>query len=136
MLKTGDILCLSGELGSGKTTLVQGIAQGWGSIDEATSPTFILVNVYRKPDGKSLFHLDAYRLQSAMEAEELDIEQMIDQGILIVEWPGRIDDALPEERLTIQMQWIAEEQRSMMFQPHGERYERLLAEFRHSAFGG
>jgi tRNA threonylcarbamoyladenosine biosynthesis protein TsaE len=135
-LKQGDILCLSGELGSGKTTLVKGIAQGWGSLDEVTSPTFVIVNVYRKPDGETMYHLDAYRLQNAYEAEDLDIEQMIEDGILVIEWPAHIDEAIPQDRLTIQMQWMTDEQRRMVFQNHGERYEKILADFRLSAFGG
>ena len=57
-LKTGDVICLQGELGAGKTTFVQGLAQGWGSIDTVSSPTFILVNQYRRADGGKLFHLD------------------------------------------------------------------------------
>ena len=52
LLRSGDVICLAGELGSGKTTLVQGIASGWGSLDQVTSPTFVLVNVYRGPDGQ------------------------------------------------------------------------------------
>ncbi len=136
LLKPGDIICLSGELGSGKTTLVQGISQGWGSLDGVTSPTFIIVNEYHKPDGKSLYHLDAYRLQNAFEAEDLDIDQMIEEGILIIEWPEQIEDAIPNERLTIKMQWMADEQRGMLFQPQGVRYHKLMAEFRQAAFRG
>ena len=136
LLKSGDVIGLYGELGSGKTTLVQGIAQGWGSLDEVTSPTFIIVNVYRNPDGNNLYHLDAYRLQNALEAEELDIGQMIDEGILIIEWPERIDEAISNERLNIKMHWMADEQRGMLFQPRGERYDKIMAEFRQSAFRG
>ena len=136
LLKTGDIICLSGELGSGKTTLVQGIAQGWGSLDGATSPTFIIVNVYGNTDGNCLYHLDAYRLQNAYEAEDLDIDQMIQEGILIIEWPENIEAAIPRERLTIKMQWMADEQRGMLFQPLGDRYDKIMAEFRQSAFRG
>lgn len=136
MLQSGDLVCLSGDLGSGKTTLVQGIAQGWGSLDPVSSPTFVLVNTYRRPDGKNLLHLDAYRLGSAYEAEELDLTLMLENGILLVEWAERISAALPVECLQIKMRWIADEQRGMVFFPKGERYERLLAEFRRKAFGG
>lgn len=135
-LRKGDILCLSGDLGSGKTTLVKGIAQGWGSLDDVTSPTFVIVNTYRKPDGETMYHMDAYRLQNAFEAEDLDLDQMIEDGVLVIEWPGHIDEAIPQDRLTIQMQWISEEQRRMLFQHHGGRYEKILADFRQSAFGG
>src|SRR5689334_22512726 len=87
LLKPGDVICLQGELGAGKTTFVQGLAQGWGSLDAVSSPTFILVNLHRKPDGGQLFHFDTYRLESAPEAEELDIDTMLSQGPLVIEWP-------------------------------------------------
>jgi tRNA threonylcarbamoyladenosine biosynthesis protein TsaE len=80
LLGASDLVCLSGDLGTGKTTLVQGIAQGWGSLDLVSSPTFVLVNEYRRPDGCCLYHLDAYRLSSAWEAEDLDLERMIENG--------------------------------------------------------
>src|SRR5512134_3667586 len=88
LLQTGDLVCLSGDLGSGKTTLVQGIAQGWGTLDTVTSPTFVLVNEYRRPENaragvQCLYHLDAYRIDSAWEAEELDLERMQESGPLV-----------------------------------------------------
>ena len=86
LLRSGDVICLVGELGSGKTTLVQGIASGWGSLDQVTSPTFVLVNVYRGGDGQRLYHLDAYRLKDALEAEDLDMDVMLEGGLLVVEW--------------------------------------------------
>ena len=76
-LEAGDVICLQGDLGAGKTTFVQGVAQGWGSLDSVSSPTFILVNVYRRADQSQLFHMDAYRLDSAPEAEELDLDTML-----------------------------------------------------------
>jgi tRNA threonylcarbamoyladenosine biosynthesis protein TsaE len=136
LLKPGDVLGLSGDLGSGKTTLVQGIAQGWGTIDAVSSPTFVLVNSYRRPDSKLLHHLDAYRIDSAMEAEDLDLEEMLDSGPLLVEWVERIDAALPQDRLVIQMTWMADEQRNLVFIPVGKHYEQLMTAFKRQAFGG
>lgn len=136
LLKVGDLVCLSGELGTGKTTLVQGMAQGWGSLDQVSSPTFVLVNMYRSPDGKSLRHLDAYRLRNAVEAEDLDVTLMLETGALVVEWAERIAAALPANSLWVKMRWMADEQRGMIFNPHGERYERLLVNFRRYVFGG
>jgi tRNA threonylcarbamoyladenosine biosynthesis protein TsaE len=135
-LKKGDVLCLQGELGAGKTTFVQGIAQGWGSLDSVSSPTFIIVNVYRRTDGAQLFHLDTYRLESQPEAEELDIDSMLSEGILIVEWPERLGNLIPEERLWIKLDHIADEQRQMLFNAKGQRYEDLLDGIRQSMFGG
>lgn len=136
LLQPGDILCLAGDLGSGKTTLVQGIAQGWGSLDQVSSPTFVIVNVYRKPGGQTLHHLDGYRLQNAFEAESLDLDLMMEQGPLVIEWPERIEEALPNECLRVEMDWIADQRRRLVFSPRGEHYLALLAEFRRGAFGG
>ena len=136
LLQTGDVLALSGDLGAGKTTLVQGVVQGWGSTDSVASPTFVLVNVYRRPDGNLLHHMDAYRMQSALEAEDLDIEEMLATGALIVEWPERIQAALPKECLRVELAWVADEQRSMIFTPFGKRAEDLAREFKKLAFGG
>src|SRR4026207_1640937 len=76
-LQPGDVICLQGDRGAGKTTFMQGLAQGWGSLDSVSSPTFIIVNVYRGRDEARLFHMDAYRLDSASEAEELDLDAML-----------------------------------------------------------
>jgi len=126
LLDTGDVICLSGNLGSGKTTFTQGIAKGWGALERATSPTFVLVKFYNRPDGGEMFHLDAYRLQDALEAENLDIESMISSGPFIVEWAERILDALPEEHLWIDMSWQDDEQRGMIFRPVGDRYINIV----------
>lgn len=136
MLKPGDIICLCGDLGSGKTTLVQGIAQGWGSMDAVSSPTFVLVNTYRKPGGENLFHLDAYRIENALEAEDLDLEMMFEQGAFLAEWAERIDKALPKERLTITLRWVADEQRAMSLKSTGTHYEQMLADFQRKVVGG
>ena len=134
-IEPGDLISLQGDLGAGKTTFVQGMAQGWGSLDGATSPTFVLVNEYRRPDGGILFHLDAYRLGSAAEAEELDLDRMLDEGTLVVEWPERVRTALPEQGLWILMEHVAEEQRRIQFTARGERYDHLLERLQHAMFG-
>ncbi len=135
LIQPGDVICLIGELGAGKTTLVQGISAGWGSLDQVSSPTFVLVNVYRRPDGERLFHLDAYRLSGAAEAEHLDIDSMTEQGPLVVEWADRIQEALPPQHLWVTLAWVDEEQRDLMFTACGPYYLTLLAEFRKQVFG-
>ena len=136
LLRTGDVICLEGDLGSGKTTLVQGLARGWGSLDAVSSPTFVLVNEYRRPDGLILHHLDAYRMRSPLEAEDLDITLMVGKGPLVVEWPERINGVLPADRLWAVMRWMADEHRSMLITARGRRYQGLLAEFRRQVYGG
>ena len=134
-LQSGDIVCLQGELGAGKTTFVQGLSSGWGSLDAVSSPTFVLVNVYRRADGDQLFHLDTYRLESAPEAEELDLEDMLGSGPLVIEWPERMLSVLPPERLWIKLNYVDEDRRELTFLPVGKRYIDLLNEFRKSMFG-
>lgn len=135
LLKRGDVVGLVGDLGAGKTTLVQGISSGWGSLDLATSPTFILVNVYRRPEGVQLFHLDAYRLNGPQEAEELDLEALMENGPLVIEWADRIEKALPSERLWIKLRWIDTNQRDLIFTATGARYQAMLSELRNRLYG-
>jgi len=134
-LQPGDLICLQGELGAGKTTLVQGLAQGWGSLDPVSSPTFVIVNVYRRPDSGQLFHLDAYRLESAPEAEELDLNSLLLEGALVVEWPERIASALPSDRLWAQLEYESEEHRAMRFVAAGSRHQHLLESLQQAVYG-
>jgi tRNA threonylcarbamoyladenosine biosynthesis protein TsaE len=135
LLQPGDLVCLIGDLGSGKTTLVQGLSAGWGSLDPVSSPSFVLVNVYRRPDGTRLYHLDAYRLSGSAEAEDLDIDVYIESGPLVIEWADRIQAALPGECLRLTMRWIDDEQRDIMIKAYGQYYQVLLTEFRKHVFG-
>lgn len=135
-LRAGDVICLQGNLGAGKTTLVQGIAHGWGSLDSVSSPTFIIVNVYRRGDKARLFHMDAYRLDSAPEAEELDLDSMLSQGPLLIEWPERMHGLVPPERLWVHLEHTGEEEREMKFQASSSRYAELLEVVRKAADGG
>jgi tRNA threonylcarbamoyladenosine biosynthesis protein TsaE len=135
-LQAGDVICLQGDLGAGKTTFVQGIAQGWGSVDSVSSPTFILVNMYRRADQSQLFHMDAYRLESTPEAEELDLDSMLAQGALLIEWPERMNGLIPNERLWVNLEHIEEEEREVKFKATGKRYDELLEVIRHGTFGG
>jgi len=136
LLKPGDILCLKGDLGAGKTTFTQGLAQGWGSLDAVSSPTFILINMYRRADGGHLYHLDAYRLESVPEAEQLDLETILAEGALIVEWPERLGGLLPKKHLWIHLEHMAEEHRLLNFNARGKRYDEMLDGIRQSMFGG
>jgi tRNA threonylcarbamoyladenosine biosynthesis protein TsaE len=128
---------LAGDLGSGKTTLAQGIARGWGSLDVVTSPTFVLINVYRRADSSMLYHFDAYRLSGVAEATDLGLQELLeDTWPMMVEWPERIAEALPPNRLWISLRWVDEMRRGMHIEASGLRYERMLRTFRQTAFGG
>jgi tRNA threonylcarbamoyladenosine biosynthesis protein TsaE len=135
LLQPGDLICLQGELGAGKTTLVQGVARGWGAIDEVSSPTFVLVNAYRRPDGAQLSHFDAYRIESLGEAEELDLDSLLECGPLFIEWPERVEPILPFERLWSWLEYESEEHRSVRFTGCGKRYESLLDTLQQNIYG-
>lgn len=126
LLQPGDCICLQGDLGAGKTTFVQGIAAGWGARDEVSSPTFVVVNVYRGTEDRKLFHLDTYRIESPAEAEELDLDSMLTQGPLLIEWPERIRPVLPAETLWVTLEHLDETHRQLAFRASGERPRQLL----------
>ena len=89
-LRSGDLVLLSGELGAGKTTFVRGVARGAGSAGPVASPTFQLVRVY--PGRVQLAHVDLYRIGSTVELRDLGLEELLDQGAVIVEWGERLED--------------------------------------------
>ena len=134
-LEAEDLICLEGDLGSGKTTMVQGLAAGWGSTNTVTSPTFVLINVYQRGDGAQLSHLDAYRLEDAAEAEALDIDERLMRGPMVVEWAEKIDAVLPEERLWVKIIWVEDERRRFVLTPQGAHYEALLEGFQEKVYG-
>jgi tRNA threonylcarbamoyl adenosine modification protein YjeE len=109
LLRPGDILCLSGPLGAGKTTFARHLLYGLGlsEIEEVPSPTFTLLNSYRPPDVRlPTAHVDLYRLSSAREVQQLGLEELLDDHLLIIEWPERWGDDLPAAHLHVQLSGI------------------------------
>lgn len=99
-LKKGDVLCLSGDLGTGKTAFVQGLAIGLGISDYVNSPTFTIVNCYE--GSLPLYHFDVYRISDPDEMYEIGYEEYVyGDGVSVIEWPEIISDILPEERYDI-----------------------------------
>lgn len=136
LLRSGDLVTISGDLGAGKTTFISGVGRGWGSADQVTSPTFVLVNNYRRPDGQHLWHLDCYRLNSGREALAVGFDDLLaTEGVMVIEWPERIADILPTEGLRLSLRWVDDTRRGLRFEATGSRYEQLLDDFRHAAFG-
>lgn len=134
-LRPGDVIAMEGDLGAGKTTFAQGVAAGWGSFDQVSSPTFVVVNVYRRLDEGKLYHLDAYRLRGPEEAIDLDLDAMLAQGPLLIEWADRIKKALPKNHLWIKMRWIDEEQRDFILTARGKYYQSILDRFKRDLYG-
>jgi tRNA threonylcarbamoyladenosine biosynthesis protein TsaE len=135
LLHPGDVVCLIGDLGAGKTTFVQGLAAGWGSLDPVSSPTFVIVNLYRRLDKQLLYHLDAYRLSGPAEAVDLDLDAMLEGGSLVIEWADIIAEALPDERLWVNLHYVDEDQRDLVFSAHGSHYDQILSTFRAQVYG-
>lgn len=112
------VICLNGDLGSGKTLFTKGFAHAMG-IDEVTSPTFTIIKEY--VGELPLYHMDVYRLEE--NKENIGIEEYFDKGgVTIIEWSEMIKNILPEERLDIKIKITGENTRVLTLIPHGEKY--------------
>ncbi len=125
LLKPGDVIVLSGRLGSGKTTFTCGLAEGLGVEERVTSPSFVLVRRYQ--GFLPLTHADAYRLGSLAELDDLDLDDAGD-GVLVVEWGDAVASALPVDHLEIGIEVAGPDLRVLRFQPRGAWRDRSLAE--------
>ncbi len=107
-LRRGDLLVLAGDLGAGKTKLVQGIGRGLGVAEPITSPTFALANRYdtERADGSFLHHLDVYRLNVVGEVIDLDLPDLLDSGITTIEWGEQIEEVLPPDHLLVALEYL------------------------------
>lgn len=100
-LAPGDTVLLDGDLGTGKTTLARAVIAQLCGVEDAPSPTYTIVQVYDCARGGELWHADLYRIEEASELEELGLEDAFDTAICLVEWPARLGDLLPPDRLEI-----------------------------------
>ena len=117
------IICLDGELGSGKTVFTKGIANALGIDETITSPTFTIIKEYESGE-MPLYHMDVYRLDGVTEG--VGIEEYFNKGgIVVIEWAKTIKDILPEERLEIKFKIIDENKRVLIITPYGKKYEEL-----------
>jgi tRNA threonylcarbamoyladenosine biosynthesis protein TsaE len=127
VLKGGEIIGMTGDLGAGKTCFVRGAAEGLGVGKEAwvRSPTFTLVNEY---DGRlPVYHIDLYRIGSAQELEELNLrEYLYSDGASFIEWFEKLPATEVDEWLGVDFEHAGENERQISFAAHGERYEELL----------
>ena len=117
------VICLEGDLGSGKTIFTKGFAQALGIEENITSPTFNIIKEY--PNGElPLYHMDVYRLDGKVDGIGLE-DYFTKGGVVIIEWADLIQDYLPEERLDIKFKIVDEETRTLVFIPHGQQYEEI-----------
>ncbi|MGC8875048.1 MAG: tRNA (adenosine(37)-N6)-threonylcarbamoyltransferase complex ATPase subunit type 1 TsaE [Chloroflexia bacterium] len=140
LLEPGDVLLFVGEFGSGKTTFIQGIAEGLGVQGPITSPSFTLVWEYRadaERGGMPFYHIDLYRVQSLEEAWRLGLDDLFyGAGVCAVEWADRLPEAMPKEHLLVSLAYLSETKRVVRMQPCGQRYRALAEAFKRSAFRG
>lgn len=125
VLKSGDVVCLTGDLGAGKTTLTKSIAAGLGIDDYVTSPSYTIVNEY---EGRlALYHFDVYRINDIEEMYELGYEEYFyGEGVCVIEWAGMIEELLPENIIWIEIyQGESFEERKLLIKGPAETIETL-----------
>jgi tRNA threonylcarbamoyladenosine biosynthesis protein TsaE len=127
LVQSGDVILLSGALGAGKTTFVQGLAEGVGVTEPVTSPTFTLVHEYlsgRCP----ILHVDPYRLEAPSEITDLGWDEWLEREVvLVVEWGGKLGGLTPPERLDVSIETLPDDRRRISMIPHGERWSEVLS---------
>ena len=117
----GMVICLNGELGSGKTVFTKAFANSLGITEPVTSPTFNIIKEYKDCE-MPLYHMDVYRLEGNVDELGLD-DYFYGNGVTIVEWADMIEDKLPKERLDITIKVTGEDTRVFVLTPHGKKYE-------------
>ena len=130
VLKKGDILCLNGDLGAGKTTLTKSIGLGLGVEEYITSPTFSLINEYR--GNLPVYHFDVYRLENVDELDDLGFDEyFFGEGVCIIEWAEKIENMLPKEIIVLSIEkGQAIDKRIVSITGKGKRYKEVLEEMK------
>jgi len=128
LLRPGDVVCLQGELGSGKTCFAKGIGAGLGVESVVHSPTFVLINEHAVPTlGARLYHVALYRLSGCQEALAMGLEDLFyGDGIVVIEWAERVDEILPPSRLWVQFTYLDDTKRSLHVSADGERLRHVV----------
>ncbi len=132
LLSKGNIICLSGDLGAGKTSFAKGIAKGLEVKDYVTSPTYTIINEY---EGRlPMYHFDAYRLNNAEEMDELGYEEyFFGDGAVVLEWADIVRDIIPAERLWITiLNSRGDNTREIIMEATGEIYDTMLKGMEHN----
>jgi len=121
-LRRGDVVIASGELGAGKTVLAQGIGEGLGVAGRVISPTFVLARRHASAT-LPLVHADAYRLGSAAELEDIDLDDTLPESVTYIEWGAGLAEGLSDERLEIRIERLADDVRRVELTPVGARWQ-------------
>ena len=126
LLRGGDVVALSGDLGAGKTILARGIAKGAGATGHIASPTFTFIREYHGP--VTMFHADLYRLEEPAQLEDIGLEEILDAGgIVVIEWAEKARALLPTEYLWVELRFTKEDDaREIEFMPRGPRYAEIV----------
>jgi tRNA threonylcarbamoyladenosine biosynthesis protein TsaE len=123
LVRAGDLLILTGDLGAGKTTFTQGLGEGLGIRGPVTSPTFVIARVHPSlGEGPALVHVDAYRLGDAAELDDLDLDTDLDLAVTVVEWGSGLAEALSTDRLELALTRAADDVRTLTVTPVGARW--------------
>lgn len=125
-VRAGDVIVLTGELGAGKTRFVGGLAAGLGVAEQVVSPSFVLVRQYRS-GFLPVIHVDAYRLSTLNEFDDLDVHELAADGVLVIEWGEAVATGLPKDLLTIAFSTAEDESRTLIFHPQGSWESRDFA---------
>lgn len=126
LLRPGDLVVLVGPLGAGKTALTQGLGAGLGVREPVTSPTFVIARVHR--GGRiPLVHVDAYRLGSVADVDDLDLDASAADSVTVVEWGQGLVEQLADEHLEIRLDRHEDDVRTALLVPHGRGWEERLA---------
>lgn len=137
ILRPGDIILFTGELGGGKTTFISGIAEGFGLTENLSSPSFTLLNEYRIAGQKKLIHADLYRLENIDEVSGIGLEDYIynKKSIICIEWGNRAEDLVKKEFLEVNLSYLMDEdngdtKRKIIFRSTGRHWDLRLAKFK------
>jgi tRNA threonylcarbamoyladenosine biosynthesis protein TsaE len=123
LLRPGDLVVLVGPLGAGKTALTQGIGAGLGVREPVTSPTFVIARVHRS-DGIPLVHVDAYRLGSVADVDDLDLDVTVADSVTVVEWGQGLVEQLADEHLEVRLDRRDDDVRTAALVPHGPGWQK------------
>lgn len=129
-LNKGDVIVLLGDLGAGKTLFVSGLLDFYNKKEEASSPTFTIVNEYNLKDNLKLFHFDVYRLESSDEFLAIGGDEFFEKGICVIEWGDKISDVIPKDALIIKIEKDVDDinKRTICFNSSSNRYDNLIKE--------